>query len=309
MLKKVIIFVWFITLLITLNQFPKRALDNEIPNFDDFDILYYQPGSGSLAINLYNIETGQTQTLETDLIKPVLSTDHHFLIGLGGGNTIIGGYPQLIDLNRNLFYYCPAGYYNQNYQIDPRTNDPKQFILTTSSTVYLYNFNDCETVEVFIDIRNYKQVLKEPFGIEGAHLSADGETLYFGYRNWKNEKLYLYEFTLHSGVLNRISDGINPVLSHNQQQIVFGKKDGLYLLDLESLTEEKIVDIDPTDKIYPTVPHWSADDSKLVFHTFSGRNTTDNLDFKDCFQIYVYDIKSKTLNELPVKGMDPSWIP
>ena len=87
-------------------------------------------------------------------------------------------------------------------------------------------------------------------------------------------------------------------MSHNQQQIVFGKKDGLYLLDLESLTEEKIVDIDPTDKIYPTVPHWSADDSKLVFHTFSGRNTTDNLDFKDCLQIYVYDIKSKTLNEL-----------
>ncbi len=286
-----------------LNACMPDLIENELPDLDDYEIVFQSLESDLEALTFYNIETKKTYDLvfTREVTRPIVSRSERVIPLLHTSNNFAG----LIDLETERLKSC-SGWPNYWIAADPQAHSPYDIILATTSNVYRYDLKNCEISEMLFDMDNYRDIVKFDGGLKGFSITPDGKQLYIGEAGWDSPTKYtLFILELEDGELFKIGVGISPSVSNSGTLLAYFSYDGLYLLDLTSQITEKLLDFPKPNTVYPPQIFWSADDKEMLFH-FEPQRKEGSL-FDD-LEIVVFNLEKKEKTILPVKGLYPSWI-
>lgn len=278
-------------------------VENEMPDLDEYEIVFQSLESDIEALTFYNFDTEKAYDLvfTREVTRPIVSRSEGVIPVLHTSNNFAG----LIDLETERLKSC-SGWPNYWIAADPQAHSPYDIILATPSNIYRYDLKNCETSEILFDMDNYRDIVKYDGGIKGCSITPDGKQLYIGKAGWDSPAKYtLFMLELEGGELLKIGAGISPSVSNGGSLLAYFGYDGLYLLDLSTQITEKLLDFPKPDTVYPPQIFWSADDKELLFH-FEPQRKEGSL-FDD-LEIVVYNLEKREMNTLPVKGRYPSWI-
>ena len=286
-----------------LNACMPDLIENELPDLDDYEIVFQSLESDLEALTFYNIETKTAYNLmfTREVTRPIVSRSERVIPVLRTSNNFAG----LIDLETERLKSC-SGWPNNWIAADPQGQGPYDIILATTSNVYRYDLKNCEISEMLFDMDNYRDIVKYDGGLMGFSITPDEEQLYIGKAGWDSPTKYtLFMLELEDGELFKTGVGISPSVSNGGTLLAYFSYDGLYLLDLTSQITEKLLDFPKPNTVYPPQIFWSADDKELLFH-FEPQRKEGSL-FDD-LEIVVFNLEKKEKTILPVKGLYPSWI-
>jgi len=296
----------FLIIACLLNACLPDLIQNEVPELDEYQIVFQKLKSNSRVLTFYNIEMNEIFDLAftQEVSRPIVSRSDKVIPLLRTSNNFSG----IVDLETGRLKKC-GGWPNSWIADDSRGDSPYDIILATPSTVYRYDLKDCEIKEVLIDFDNHRDTLKYDGGLMGFSMTPDGKQLYFGKERWSGmglpTKYTLYMFQIAEKELSEIGEGISPSVSNGGNLLAYFSYNGLYLLDLTTKITEKLLDFPEPDSVFPPQIYWSSDDTKLLFH-FEPERKEGSL-FNN-LEMIVFDLEKMEKTTLPIKGLYPSWI-
>lgn len=313
MMKKASIFVklFFYVLLLLVRCQPQKPIQGEVPDFDEFTVIYQPITTQEGRLRLYDHISGKSSALNMSrrISMPIaFNVDQTIVYGLGDSTSYSYGYPARISIDNNQIAICKEGWVND--WIFPMLEDNNDVVLlSTPSNVYIYDIGACERIEILFDLEENCDKAHCDGGLLGASVTPDKKLLFFGFQHWpttKNaDKIRLYQYDLINKDLVQIGEGIGPSVSHNGELLAYFGYDGLYIMHIHDGTKEKILDFPKTNTVFPPNVVWSSDDSELIFHFEPNGHEPGSF---ESLQIIIYNMQSKQKTILPVKGFYPSWI-
>lgn len=310
-MKKVIQFAT-IFLLFYLCGCTQKAIQEEIPNIDEYTIIFQSVDAMGSTLGLYDFCEGDVLylNLKRNFSIPTFVNHHEkYLLGLVDGISYGSGYPGRISTNQNKMIACKGGYVNQGIESFSFDGDSEEVLLTTPNQVYIYDVGKCEIREVLFNLDNNCEGANCDGGLVGTSITPDRRFLLMGLQNWPTSispgAFVLLKYDLGTKDLTKIGEGVSPSVSHDGKKLAYLGKDGLYLLDLISEKTEKVVDLPAPNTVFSPKFNWSSNDTQLLFH-FEPKSSEDE-GFQN-LQIIVFDIEEKVKTVLPVTGLYPAWI-
>ncbi len=182
-------------------------------------------------------------------------------------------------------------------------------ILVADSTgVFLISKNDCSTLKTIISGEELYSISKD-FSIGPyAYSETEGFILLSIDSN-------LVKLSLENGEIKDYRrDGINPVLSPNQQNVAYLSYDGIHIMDVSGDNDTLAIPYLIStydgfalfDKGNPPTPFWSSNNEELIYHKCMLPGDTPCHNIAD-YGIYVYELKTKTEKFILKGGLYPSW--
>lgn len=282
----------------------------------DYEILYQGEitVNGSI-LNFVSPDGSNNQVTEIDrFTKPVWSSDGKFIYGLSRGLHSYVGYPAYWDLEEGRFKVCSRNLPSFD-QIRGWENPqhPDEVIVEDIWTIIVFDISQCKEMHSLVDYST------QPgnYAIHGFSYSSSRQELIYGLvvHPYEDQPEYrLMHLDLKTGEMVQLAEGINPAWSPDDRQIAYVGLDGLYVLELNGNEPEprQLIDqpfFDPWASGSPwshvTVPSWSPDGTRLVYHRCS---TPEICNWKDA-QIYIFNLATGQEESILQGGEYPSWQP
>jgi len=289
--------------------FQKYTNPVEIPNAD---FVYDTIVSGKEMLGFYSFATGKTELV--DFGKFIHPTQPYFL----NPGTIIyrNKHDNFGNLNNN-FWGLILSKGDRFYECDSKKisgsvyASNKQIILSNSDGLFLINPDDCSIEKTILSAQDLATFGKYYYLFPSAY-SDKGDFIIYSNTNsnvyrgvYLNKYLITQKKTIDLGML-----GFAPVLSPDEKEIAYCSYDGIHIMDTDGENDELVVSQNtPVDFIngigaFLPLPMWSSDGKKLLYHKCIGQVGCSEISDYD---IFVYDLDTKTETLLVEGGMYPAW--
>jgi Tol biopolymer transport system component len=278
--------------------------------FPQKDILFQANVGYSNALGFMNADGSSIElvpTADRRLVQPVWSTDKNRIyfrtVQRDPGLQTLG-YGDVGMLENESVKATQCGI-NANAWIVFPLQDPDTIIYSNGVELALLDFATCKKGKTIL-------VAHEGVGITSFSLSKDRHKIIYGETKLldaSGKTAYtIYMTDLDDVQPKKVTAGINPTLSPNNQQIAFSRKDGIYLANSDGSDVRRLVRYEsshfPNFEPLPPVPNWSPDGKWLVYHK-CGKGLICNVG--DEFSLFKYDLDKGVETRLYDGGMFPNW--
>jgi hypothetical protein len=185
-----------------------------------------------------------------------------------------------------------------------------QIVLSNSEGLFLVTPDDCSIEKTILSAQDLESIGENYYLPPSAYSDKEGFVIYNDFNSEVYRGVYLKKYLItQNKTIDLEKVGFAPVLSPDQKEITYWSYDGIHIMNTNGGNDELIVAQDEpygfiNGNAFISLPMWSPDSKKLLYHKCIGELTCSEISDYD---IFVYDLDTKTETLLVKGGMYPAW--
>lgn len=257
-------------------------------------------------LGFYSFSDNSVQTLD---LGSGYSLTHPYFLDKGRliATSKLGFSGLLNDAQSDLMIFSKTHHIRCNELIGQTFPHGNDVLYIGSGNLYIVNINDCSLEKEIIN-SEFVASLQGTYHIGPMSLSENYDFLLLDI-NYGLFKISLQDMKL----IDYHKDGTVPTLSPDQNKVAYLGSDGIHIMDVDGTNDTVVIPF----KVYTTeytffdggnmpIPNWDKVSSKIVYHR------CDRLEGNTCssitdYDIYIYDLLTKTETKIIQGGINPSW--
>jgi len=305
--KKVLKHLWFLLVAVTVlnscNEF-REVLDE----FPEAQIVYQRGNREEMSIGFINADGTNRRSIPTDLIisRPLWSRDGNTILFIEPpGGIDVANYPgrPSVWIEGEGIRICKNRAWPNVSNIAMLLPETRQALIINGTRIQKIEIEECKEL---------KTLVKADDVVYGASISSDRKKLVYSYVDDSPEKwrYVINILDLETKDTVYLAEGINPMWSPDNEQIIYTSMDGIYIIDANGKNTQKVISYSATwrethfEKA-PPAPQWSPDGNWIIYHKCS--LIDENCMIAPHYSIYKYNINSEEEVKIVDEGMYPYW--